>query len=197
MSRLAAVLGDASRADVRCGRSAGSGTSVPAGLAGVAAALRAGATPAEAWWHGWRVRCEGGAPRWDDLVDRCRGDQATAAAVQAAARLAVGSGAAPAAVLDRLGAALADEQEVAAQRGAAMAGPRATARLLAWLPGFGVVLGMAVGADPLAVLADGRAGTGLLAVAVGLTVAGRRWSARLLATAERAGAEAPVGRGTS
>lgn len=168
-------------------RAAASGGSVTAGLAAVGAAFRAGATPAEAWWHGWGVRCDAGTPRWDDVVDRCGGDLPTAAAVRAAASLAVDTGAPPAAVLDRLGAALADEQEVAAQRAAAMAGPRATARLLAWLPAFGVLLGLAVGADPVGVLTDGRLGTGLLAVAGLLTWSGRRWSAGLLTTAERAG----------
>lgn len=157
------------------------------GLAAVAAALRAGAPPALAWQRGWGVSSEDGVPRWDALVARCRGDLAAAAAVRAAARLAATTGAPPAAVLDRLGGVLADEAEIAGQRSAAMAGPRATARLLAWLPAFGVVLGAAVGADPVGVLLDGRGGTALLLAAALLSWSGRRWSARLLAVAAQTG----------
>lgn len=156
------------------------------GLAAVAAALRAGAPPALAWQRGWGVRCDDGVPRWDELVARCGGDRSVAAAVRAAARLSGATGAPPAAVLDRLGGVLADEAEIAGQRRAAMAGPRATARLLTWLPAFGVVLGAAVGADPVGVLLDGRGGTLLLLGSVLLTWSGRRWSQRLLAAAARA-----------
>ena len=157
------------------------------GLAAVAAALRAGAPPAVAWQRGWGVRSDEGVPRWDDLVARCDGDPSVAAAVRAAARLAGASGAPPAVVLDRLAGVLADEAEIAGQRRAAMAGPRATARLLAWLPVFGVVLGAAVGADPVGVLLDGRGGTTLLLAAGLLTWTGRHWSRRLLDGAARAG----------
>lgn len=157
------------------------------GLAAVAAALRAGAPPALAWQRGWGVRCEDGVPRWDELVARCDGDLSVAAAVRAAARLSGATGAPPAAVLDRLGGVLADEAEIAGQRRAAMAGPHATARLLAWLPAFGVALGAAVGADPVGVLLDGRGGTLLVLGSGLLTWSGRRWSHRLLADAAHAG----------
>lgn len=163
---------------------------VSGGLASVAAALRAGAPPAVAWQRGWAVRSDDGEPRWADLVDRCGGDASVAAAVRATARLAHTSGAPPAMVLDRLAAVLADEEEIAGQRRAAMAGPLATARLLAWLPLFGVLLGTALGADPMGVLLDGGLGTALLLGAGLLTWAGRRWSGRLLAVAARAGAGA-------
>ena len=157
------------------------------GVPAVAAALRAGATPAVAWQRGWGVRSRDGIPEWADVVAGCAGDSAAASAVLAAARLAAATGAPLAMVLDRVGVALAEEADIAGQRRAAFAGPRATARLLAWLPAFGVLLGMALGADPLGVLLDGRAGSGLLAAAGALSWCGWRWSRRVLRSAAAAG----------
>lgn len=157
------------------------------GVSAVAAALRAGATPAVAWQRGWGVRTRDGIPEWADVVPRCAGDSAAASAVLAATRLAAATGAPLAMVLDRVGVALAEEADIAGQRRAAFAGPRATARLLAWLPAFGVLLGMALGADPLGVLLDGRAGSGLLAAAGALSWCGWRWSRRVLRSAAAAG----------
>ena len=65
----------------------------------------------------------------------------------------------------------------------------ATARVLAWLPALGLVLGLALGADPFAVLLDGSGGSALLAVGVLLTWAGRRWTGRHLRAATAAGRE--------
>ncbi len=160
---------------------------VVGGVPAVAAALRAGAPPAVAWQRGWGVRTRDGVPEWADVVARCSGDSAAASAVLAAARLAAATGAPLAMVLDRVGAALAEEADIAGVRRAAFAGPRATARLLAWLPAFGVLLGMALGADPLGVLLDGRAGSGLLAAAGALSWCGCRWSRRVLRSAATAG----------
>lgn len=188
-SRAAAAAGGSGAGGLAADGSPAGGSGA-GGLAAVSAALRAGAPPALAWQRGWGVRSDDGLPRMDDLVERCGGDASVAVAVQAAARLAQRSGAPPAAVLDRLGAALDDEQEIAGQRRAAMAGPRATARLLAWLPLFGVALGAALGANPVGVLLDGRLGTVLLAAAGLLSWTGRRWSSQLLVAAERAGAGA-------
>jgi len=157
------------------------------GVPAVAATLRAGATPAVAWQRGWGVRSRDGIPEWADVLPRCAGDSAAASAVLAAAQLAAATGAPLAMVLDRVGVALAEEADIAGQRRAAFAGPRATARLLAWLPAFGVLLGMALGADPLGVLLDGRAGSGLLAGAGALSWCGWRWSRRVLRSAAAAG----------
>lgn len=92
-------------------------------------------------------------------------------------------------MLDRVGAALADEEAVEVQRRAALAGPRATVRVLTWLPLVGTGLGWSLGADPVGVLLDGGVGTVLLVGAGLLTWAGRRWSGRLLRTAREAGAQ--------
>jgi tight adherence protein B len=98
---------------------------------------------------------------------------------------------------DRYGIPLADlldavrsdtEQRVrfAAEVQARLAGPRATAAVLAGLPLLGLVLGHAVGAAPLRVLSETSAGQGLLVIGTGLVCAGVLWSARLMSGAVRA-----------
>lgn len=154
----------------------------------VAAALRAGASPPEAWQRSWAVAAPDGIPSFADARRWCADDR-HAAAVVAGARLAARTGAPLAAVLDRVGAALADDEAVEVQRRAALAGPRATVRVLTWLPLVGAGLGWSLGADPVGVLLDGGVGTVLLVGAGLLTWAGRRWSGRLLRTAREAGAQ--------
>jgi tight adherence protein B len=67
----------------------------------------------------------------------------------------------------------------ARQVNARMAGPRASATILAFLPVAGVGLGEAMGARPLHILADTAAGQVLLVFGVALVCAGVVWSARL------------------
>lgn len=159
----------------------------------VAAALRAGASPSQAWLRCWGVAAPDGVPALADA--RRVVDERHARAVVAGARLASRTGAPLAAVLERVGAALAEDDAVEVQRRAALAGPQATVRVLTWLPVVGVVLGWALGADPVGVLLDGGLGTALLLAAALLTWAGRRWSARLLLAARAAGGGAGVGGG--
>ncbi|GAC67607.1 type II secretion system F family protein [Gordonia soli] len=64
---------------------------------------------------------------------------------------------------------------------AGLAGPRATATVLAGLPVLGVVLGQAIGADPIGVLLGGGLGGILLVVGTTLAVAGLAWSDRIIA----------------
>lgn len=155
----------------------------------VAATLRSGSSPEAAWRRGLGVRVVDGVPLWSDLEARWPDDAAAARAVHAVARLSTELGAAPALLLDDVGAALAQEAEARAERRAAFAGPRTTARVLAWLPVLGLLLGAALGADPWTVLLDGGAGTALLGAGVVLTWAGRRWTGRYLRAAEVAGRE--------
>lgn len=68
---------------------------------------------------------------------------------------------------------------------AQLAGPRATAGVLAGLPLLGVVLGEGVGAGPLRVLADTGLGQMLLVVGTVLVCAGTAWSDRIMAGAAR------------
>ncbi len=95
---------------------------------------------------------------------------------------------------DRHGIPLADlldavrsdtEQRVrfAADVEARLAGPRATAAVLAGLPVLGLALGHAMGAAPLQVLSETPVGQGLLVVGTGLACAGVLWSARLVSRA--------------
>ncbi|MBP2321430.1 tight adherence protein B [Kibdelosporangium banguiense] len=67
----------------------------------------------------------------------------------------------------------------ARQTHAKMAGPRASAAVLAGLPVLGIVLGEAVGANPLRVLAFTGIGQIVLVLGVALVCAGVIWCARL------------------
>jgi tight adherence protein B len=176
----------AGRATGATGAAGAAGAPSVGAVLAVAAALRAGASPAEAWRRTWAVAAPDGVPAFADVRRWCPDDR-HAAAVVAGARLAARTGAPLAAVLERVGAALADDEAVEVQRRAALAGPRATVRLLTWLPVVGAVLGWSLGADPLGVLLDGGVGTALLLAAGLLTWTGRRWSGRLLRTAREAG----------
>jgi tight adherence protein B len=62
---------------------------------------------------------------------------------------------------------------------AKMAGPRATAAVLTGLPFLGILLGEAVGADPLAVLTERPIGQVFLVVGLGLLCSGMFWTMRL------------------
>ncbi|MCQ9165156.1 MULTISPECIES: type II secretion system F family protein [unclassified Arthrobacter] len=95
------------------------------------------------------------------------------------------SGAPVAAVLSRLADRLETEQDTAELRETALAGPRATVRLLTWLPFIGLGLGTAMGVDPLGVLLGGPVGWACLAAGLVLVVAGRWWSHRLISAAAR------------
>lgn len=64
-----------------------------------------------------------------------------------------------------------------------LAGPRATASVLAGLPLLGLALGHAVGAAPLRVLCETPVGQVLLAIGTGLACVGVQWSARLVSGA--------------
>ncbi|WP_230402302.1 type II secretion system F family protein [Sanguibacter suaedae] len=111
-----------------------------------------------------------------------------AAAVVAACRLAADVGAPLATVLESVVATLVAAAEASAERDAALAGPRTTARILLWLPAVGVVLGMALGADPLGLVLAG--GPGAVGPVLGLVLlaVGRAWTRRLVDGARRAGA---------
>lgn len=90
-------------------------------------------------------------------------------------------------VLTRFAAQLEAEDDADAARQTALAGPKATVSLLTWLPLLGLGLGMALGVDPLAILLGTPWGLAALAAGIGLTAAGRMWSARLVAAAAGTG----------
>jgi tight adherence protein B len=62
---------------------------------------------------------------------------------------------------------------------AGMAGARATAAILAGLPLLGVLLGVAIGADPVSFLLSGGVGGGCLVTGCVLVCAGLLWSERI------------------
>lgn len=82
-------------------------------------------------------------------------------------------------VLDAVRRDLDRRTAFAGQVHARMAGPRASAAVLAGLPLFGVLLGELGGGSPLAVLTDTAPGQVLLVTGVVLICAGLRWSGRL------------------
>lgn len=86
-------------------------------------------------------------------------------------------------LLTRFAAQLEAEEDAEAARQTALAGPKATVRLLSWLPVFGLALGMALGVDPLGILLKNPLGITTFASGLVLTIAGRMWSSRLVASA--------------
>jgi tight adherence protein B len=105
-------------------------------------------------------------------------------AVAAAWDVAGSSGTALASVLDRVARGLRDDDDARAEVLAALGPPRATARLLALLPVFGLGLGASIGAHPLAFLVGTSWGLACLSGGVGLALTGLWWVERLAAAAE-------------
>jgi tight adherence protein B len=99
-------------------------------------------------------------------------------------QLGADTGMALAGVLDRVAADLHAEQEHRRAVEAVLAGPRASALMLAGLPLVGIVLGGAMGARPLTVLTSTVGGQLLCLAGVLLDVAGLMWMRRLLRRAE-------------
>jgi tight adherence protein B len=94
-------------------------------------------------------------------------------------RVAQQSGAALAAVAERIADALRGEEQVRRQVVAGLAGTRATGRLLAGLPVLGLGLGYAVGAHPLDFLTGTLIGWLCLSAGLILAGAGMAWIERL------------------
>ncbi|HLS48853.1 MAG TPA: hypothetical protein VK024_02565 [Actinomycetaceae bacterium] len=174
----------------------------------VASRLRAGA-PAQRAWHDTLVRhglpAAEAARAGDDGVpaglagldvgrDPAGGQRAALAATIAACRLTHEVGAPLADVLDRCAAGITEAADARDARRIALAGPRATARVLTWLPVAGAGLGIVIGADPLAVFLDASWGSAALCGGLALMVAGRRWATLLLRAAQHGSAASPATR---
>ncbi|MBK1785159.1 type II secretion system F family protein [Prauserella cavernicola] len=82
-------------------------------------------------------------------------------------------------VLDAVQRDVDAKVRLANQVDARMAGPRASSAILAALPAGGILLGQAMGAEPLHVLATTTAGQVLLVLGAALILAGVCWSAVL------------------
>lgn len=94
------------------------------------------------------------------------------------------AGAPLAQVLDRLQETARGDLEIEREVESGLAPARATGRLMAVLPVFGLALGSGMGGDPLAILTSTFPGVLCLAVGCGLACAGVAWVERIAASAE-------------
>lgn len=94
------------------------------------------------------------------------------------------SGAPLAGILEHHAAQLDARLDGLSARETALAGPRATVKLLAWLPAVGLALGFAIGINPLEVLLGSTSGRAALGAGALLMAGARVWSRRLVRLAE-------------
>ncbi len=106
--------------------------------------------------------------------------------VAACWEVAQGSGTGLAASLSTLADATRETERVRGELRAGLAEPRATALVLAALPALGLVLGSALGADPLHWLLGSTPGRLVLAAGLALEVVGTWWSWRITTSLEAA-----------
>jgi tight adherence protein B len=97
--------------------------------------------------------------------------------------IAESTGASMTATLDALTDRLDAARKVARLVNAELAAPRATGRLLAALPLFGLLLGYAIGGDPGHFLLDSLLGQGCLVLGVGLACVGVWWIEKIAGSA--------------
>ena len=104
--------------------------------------------------------------------------------LQLSMRMSESAGAPLATSLERAAEHAEERIDALLGRQSALAAPRATGRILSWLPLLGLGLGVLMGSDPVGVLTGSILGvlTGLLGL--GLAFAGRRWTAALVHRAE-------------
>ncbi|MFI0261871.1 type II secretion system F family protein [Streptomyces sp. NPDC017056] len=106
------------------------------------------------------------------------------AGVAACWQVAVEGGAGLAAGLERIATGLRAQRDQREDLRAHLAGPRATALMLALLPVAGLAMGSALGADPLRVLLHTPAGWVCLLIGGLLEWGGIAWTARIIRAAE-------------
>ena len=98
-------------------------------------------------------------------------------------QVCAGTGSSLASAVERLADSLRAEQAQRLAVDSELAGPRATAALLALLPLAGIALAAGLGARPLHVLLHTPVGIGCLAAGLGLELLGLWWTGRLVAAA--------------
>ena len=162
-------------------------------LATLAAELEAGQPPREAL-----RRAAGDPPAWPRALASLRFDGDVAAALEADGddrpvlahlaacwRVATESGTGLAAAVARLAESARTAEDARVDLEGQLAGPRATARLLALLPVVGIGFGVLLGSDPLGWLLTEPLGRICLGLGVLLTAAGAWWTGRIAASVER------------
>ena len=189
-----------------------SGTDVAAATAELASLVRGGIPPLAAWSaaatgladdHAGRVLAAAAAAgaRGEPVAGVLRAGAASVARARRPARSAEVEGlatlAATVAVHERTGAPVADlldraaaglraDSDAALARRSALAAPLATARVLVALPPLGLLLGLAVGGDPVRVLLTEPVGRGCAVVGTVCAVSAWWWSRALVRRAVRA-----------
>lgn len=170
-------------------------TDIAHGCRVLAGQLRIGLVPAKALEvaaqdcpslrDGWTMHRLGGdvVRTWTEAGNRPGHDGLLALA--RAWQVSQDSGAPMADLLERASTALARERRVSGVLDSELAGPRATARLLALLPAAGVWLGIGLGGDPAGFLLHHPLGQVCLVVAVALACAGLVWVERIATSAGR------------
>lgn len=167
-------------------------------LGGIVAELRAGVSPAAAVDSAAadldvrhaaaasQLRAIGAATRLGcDVTAQLRTPEHTDPLLSAVRRIARGwalahrHGLPLADVLDAVRRDVESSARFAARLRAMMAGPRASGAVLAVLPVFGIALGEAMGARPLAVLTASDGGQVLLVCGAAFVLAGTAWCGRL------------------
>jgi tight adherence protein B len=162
-------------------------------LSALAAELHSGQPPPAALRH-----AGGEPPCWpaalaaaaagDDIAAGLRRDareHAALAGLAACWQVGEATGAGLAEAVDRVARAARLDEESRSQLAAHLAGPRATARVLAALPAVGLALGVMLGADPVGWLLGTPLGWACLALGVLLSAGGVAWTAAIVRGVER------------
>lgn len=164
-----------------------------AAIGALAAELRAGTTPAQAlaisggspplWPHTHAAAMHHGDIPTALVMDSRETPELTA--LNACWRVGSHSGSGLATSVSRLAHSLREAQETRFQLEAELAGPRATARMLALLPVVGIALGYLMGAQPLTWLISHPLGWVSLVAGISLTALGVWWTSAIAAKVER------------
>jgi tight adherence protein B len=164
-------------------------------LRSVTAELRAGVDPAAAL----RAATSNSSEAWGPVHAAARSDVRTAlqaaatrqggeslSEVSAAWYLAEQAGAPLAVILDRMAGSVQAEVELDREVAAEAEPARATARLMAGLPIFGLGLGMLLGVNPVAVLVGSGIGVACLVAGLALACCGVWWIDRIVSALDKA-----------
>ncbi len=152
----------------------------------LAVLLQAGVAPPRAWGHlagtgnASAARVAAAVTDGADLTSAIAALGGTWRDVAAAWNVAETVGAPLSDSLRGIAAALRDAAEGADEVRVALAEPAGTARLMAWLPLVGIVLGLALGFDTFAMLVGNPIGIGCLVGGLLLILAARRWTGALV-----------------